>query len=234
MKPFPEPSIKAALYPDNALKVLDGLIENKVLVDLIVTDPPYETTSRGSSGDTGGILTDALNMKGKVFEYNDTDIAEWIDKAYAVLKDGGHCYIMCNNKNLLHYLTVINNSKFKVFKTLIWSKDNCITNMYYMDSHEYIIFCRKGKAVKINNCGTRSVLKVKNPKPKIHPTEKPVELMDILIQNSSRENETVLDPFMGSGSVGVSCIKNKRNFIGVEIDKGFYEIANERIGEKTK
>jgi site-specific DNA-methyltransferase (adenine-specific) len=219
------------IYNDNALNVLDRMILNGTKVDMIFTDPPYRTTARGSYGGTGGILKDELNMKGRVFENNDIDISEWIGKVYEVLKESGHCYIMCNNKNLCHYLTEIKKAKFNIFKTLIWKKDNCITNQYYMDNHEYIIFSRKGRAKKINNCGTKSVLEVANPKNKLHPTEKPTELTDILIENSSKEGEFVLDPFMGVGGCGVSCVKLKRKFIGIEISETYYDIAKLRIEE---
>lgn len=198
-------------------------------IDLIVTDPPYRTTSRGSFGGTGGILKEKLNMKGKVFTHNDIHISDWIGEIYRVLKEGSHCYIMCNNVNLHEYLNEIKKAKFNIFKVLIWKKDNCITNMYYMDSHEYIIFCRKGKAKKINNCGTKSVLEVANVKNKLHPTEKPVELMKILVGNSSQVWDKVLDPFMGAGSTGVACKELNRDFIGIELDEKYFNIAKERI-----
>ena len=67
----------------------------------------------------------------------------------------------------------------------------------------------------------------------IHDTEKPVDLMKILIENSSNENDLVLDPFMGSGSTGLACKMSKRNFIGIEIDKKYFNIAKERIGQNT-
>lgn len=216
------------LIQGDCLELMKDIPDNSV--DLIVTDPPYRTTARGSYGGTGGILKEELNMKGKVFEHNDLDISEWISKLYEVLKESGHCYIMTNNKNLSHYLNEIKKAKFNIFKILIWKKDNCITNMYYMDSHEYIIFCRKGHAVKINNCGTKSVLEIPNPKNKNHPTEKPVDLMRILIENSSNEQDTVLDPFMGTGSTGVASVLSHRNFIGIELDEAYFNIAKERIG----
>lgn len=200
-------------------------------VDLIVTDPPYKTTPRGSFGGTGGILKDELNMKGKVFVHNDIKISDWINELYRVLKKSGHCYIMCNNTNLSEFLTEIKKAKFNIFKTLIWKKDNCITNQYYMDSHEYIIFCRKGKAIKINNCGTKSVLEVANPKNKRHPTEKPVELMKILIENSSSENDIILDPFLGSGTTAVAAVNTNRHYIGFELDEKYFDIACQRLDE---
>lgn len=200
-------------------------------IDLIVTDPPYKITSRGNSGGTGGMLKTKESMNGNVFSHNSIEIEEWISELHRVLKEGSHIYIMCNNKNLSKYLRVINDAGFNIFKTLIWAKNTAITNMYYMDSHEYIIFARKGKAKKINNCGTKSVLEFDNPRNKLHPTEKPVELIDVLIKNSSNEGDLVFDPFMGSSSVALSSIKNNRNYIGFEIDENYYKISLDRIKE---
>ena len=211
------------IYNQNCLEGMKSLPDE--CIDLIVTDPPYKTTPRGSHGGTGGILKDELNMKGKVFVHNNVKISDWVCELYRVLKESGHCYIMCNNTNLNEFLTQIKKAKFNIFKTLIWKKDNCITNQYYMDSHEYIIFCRKGKAIKINNCGTKSVLEVANPKNKKHPTEKPVELMKIFIENSSNEGDIVLDPFFGSGSTLVACIKSNRRYLGYELDPHFFDVA---------
>ena len=85
---------------------------------------------------------------------------------------------------------------------------------------------RKGKAKYINNLGTKNILKIPNIMgTKVHPTEKPVELMKILIENSSNENDIILDPFMGSGATGVACLES----VGCEIDKKYYEIAKHRI-----
>ena len=202
-------------------------------IDLVVTDPPYKTTSRGSSGGTGGILKEEINKKGKVFKHNDIEFNEWLPELYRVLKEKGHAYIMTNNKNLKSMLVEVGNAGFNIFKTLIWAKNSAITNMYYMDSHEYIIFCRKGKAKRINNCGTKSVLNIDNPRNKLHPTEKPVELMGILINNSSNECDTVLDPFIGSGSTAIACINNNRNYIGFELSEEYCKIAEKRISETT-
>ena len=218
------------LYNMDCLEGMKLIPDNSI--DLVVTDPPYKTTSRGSSGGTGGILKDKLNMKGMVFEHNSIKFSEWLPELYRVLKERSHAYIMTNNKNLKDMLIEIENANFEIFKTLIWAKNSPITNMYYMDSHEYIIFCRKGKAKRINNCGTKSVLNIDNVKNKQHPTEKPIDLMKIFIENSSQENEIVLDPFMGAGSTAMACKELKRNFIGFELDKQYYDIANKRISDE--
>jgi DNA modification methylase len=64
---------------------------------------------------------------------------------------------------------------------------------------------------------------------KIHPTEKPLKLIDRLLIACSNEQDVILDPFMGSGSLAISCINNNRNFIGAEIDENYFELANKKI-----
>lgn len=80
---------------------------------------------------------------------------------------------------------------------------------------------------------TKNILDIPNIKAgtKVHPTEKPVDLMKILIENSSNEEDIVCDMFMGSGSTGVACLETNRKFIGCEIDSNFYNIAEDRIKE---
>ena len=113
---------------DNAISILDRMIEKKYQVDLIVTDPPYKTTKRGSSGGTGGMLKDEKFKNGNGgFKNNDINQLDWLMKCYKVLKDDKHIYIMTNNKNLSQTLIDIQTAGFKIFKTLVWAKDNCIT-----------------------------------------------------------------------------------------------------------
>ena len=81
-------------------------------------------------------------------------------------------------------------------------------------------------------CGTKNILRIPNILGnKKHPTEKPVELLKVLIENSSNEGDIVMDCFMGSGSTGVACIETNRKFLGIEIDKKYYDIAVRRIQE---
>jgi len=205
-------------------------------IDLIVTDPPYKLTSRGTSGSMGGEFWKGdLAKNGQVFKSGSLDISNWINECYRVLKDGTHIYIMVNDKNLTYYLKQIENSGFGFVKTLVWVKPNKICGRWYMTQKETIILARKGEQRPINNAGTSDVLftpnfkKLKSDGKNLHNTEKPIELMKILVENSSKENEIVLDPFMGSGTTAIACINTGRNFIGFELDKQYYDIANERI-----
>lgn len=209
-------------------------------IDLVVTDPPYKTTSRGNAGTSGGMLQKEINKKGQVFKHNNIKPQEYIPELYRVLKDGSHCYIMTNHVNLQEMLNVATESGFKFVKCLIWDKGNKIMGQYYMSSFEYILFLRKGKAKRINNCGTADILRVPNIKLKgedgknLHDTEKPVELMKIMIDNSSNEGDIVFDPFMGIGSTGVACLELNRRFIGVELDEQYFPIAKHRIENNLK
>ena len=226
---------KVKLINGNCLDTLKNIPNESI--DLIVTDPPYPTTSRGNAGNSGGMLQKDINKKGKVFTYNNINCKEYAPEFYRLLKDGSHCYVMTNHINLIDMLNTFTDVGFHFIKSLIWNKGNKIMGQYYMSQYEYILFFRKGKGKKINNCGTSDILSISNKKTKdkdgknIHDTEKPVELMEVLVNNSSQENELVLDPFMGVGSTGVACIKNNRNFIGIEIDENYFNIAKSRLEE---
>jgi site-specific DNA-methyltransferase (adenine-specific) len=98
-----------------------------------------------------------------------------------------------------------------------------------MKNAEFIIMLRKGKANYINNQESKQCMQFSNVKNKIHPTEKPILLFENLIKNSTLENQIVLDPFMGSGTTGVACKNLNRNFIGIEMDENYFEIAKARI-----
>ena len=63
----------------------------------------------------------------------------------------------------------------------------------------------------------------------LHPTEKNVDMLKVFVENNTDEAQTVLDPFMGSGSTGIACKNTNRNFIGIELDENYFNIAKERI-----
>lgn len=71
----------------------------------------------------------------------------------------------------------------------------------------------------------------KKPNKPVHPTQKPVALMEYLIKTYTNENELVLDFTMGSGTTGVACVNTNRNFIGIELDEGYFKIAQDRINQ---
>lgn len=209
-------------------------------IDLIATDPPYKTTARGNAGNSGGMLQKDINKKGMVFEHNDTDIEDYLPEFYRVLKDGSHCYIMCNHTNITHFLNVISNSLFHFVKCLIWDKGNKIMGTMYMNCFEYVLFLWKGYARQINNCGTPDLLTFPNVKDKnadgsnIHDSQKPVGLFQTFIINSTERGGVILDPFCGSGTTAIAAIREKRNYICIEKDPHFYEVARKRIDNELR
>ena len=221
------------IFNEDCLVFMKNLEDSSI--DLIVTDPPYKITARGNAGNSGGMMQKKLSMKGKIFEHNDIKPTEYIPEFYRILKDGSHCYIMTNHVNLQEMINVATECGFKFIKSLIWNKGNKIMGQYYMSQFEYILFFRKGKGKKINKCGTADILNVPNKKTKsedgknIHDTEKPLALMKILVENSTQEGETVLDPFMGVGAVPLACKELNRKFIGIELDDNYFDIAYNRI-----
>lgn len=220
------------IYNESCLEVFKRIPNESV--DLIVTDPPYLITARGNSLG-GGMLQNKLCKDGLVFSHNTIKCKEYAGEFYRVLKEGTHCYVMTNNVNLIEMLNEFTNVGFHFVKSLIWDKGNKIIGTYYMSQYEHILFFRKGFGKQINNCGTSDILSIPNIKTKdengnnIHDTEKPVELMKILIENSSKEGDLVLEPFMGSGSTCVAAKMCGRDYIGCEIDEHYFNICKERL-----
>lgn len=173
---------------------------------------------------------------GKMFKHNEISFSAWLPEIYRVLKRGSHCYIMINGRSLKDLQTAAEQAAgkkkkgFQFVNLLAWRKNNKTPNKYYMQQLEFVLLLRKGKARNINNMGTSNCIDVPNIiGKKKHPTEKPVELMSIFVENSSDVGDVVLDPFMGSGSTGVACVNAGRNFIGIELDKQYFDIASQRI-----
>ena len=221
------------LRQGDCLELISKMPDNSI--NLIVTDPPYKVTSRGCSGTMGGYWKEKRAKQGIIFDFNNTSCKEYLPEFYRILKDKSILYLMCNNTNLQEMLNEGTKVGFHFVKCLIWEKGNKICGRYYMNCFEYIILFRKGSDKPINKCGTPDILKIPIKKMKdvngknLHDTEKPVDLMEILVENSSNEGDTVLDPFMGIGATGVACKELNRNFIGIELDENYFNIAKERI-----
>ncbi len=221
------------LYNADCMEVMKTISDKSI--DLVVTDPPYKVTSRGCSGSMGGYWSGNLAKSGNIFKHNSISCKEYLPEFYRVLKDKSICYVMCNNTNLQEIINEGSRVGFKFVKSLIWEKGNKICGRYYMGCFEYILLFRKGGDRPINNCGTPDILKVPIKKLKdkqgnnLHDTEKPINLMKILIENSSNIGDTILDPFLGIGATGIAAAHTNRNFIGIELDQDYYEMAKKRL-----
>ena len=149
-------------------------------------------------------------------------------------------YLWCNKTQLRQYIDFFEDRGCTT-ELLTWHKTNPVPtcNNKYLSDTEYLLFFRE-KGVKVfGSYSTKKKFYVtptnKNDKKLYsHPTIKPLDIIENITINSSEKGATVLDPFMGSGTTGVACINTERKFIGIEIDKDYFEIAQKRINTKLE
>lgn len=225
------------LYQGDCLEVMKNIEDGSV--DLVVTDPPYEIATTGA-----GMYKQA--DKQYVKELNgmkDGFSQEVLDELCRVMKKI-NIYFFCSQKQIIPLLDYFVKKKKCNWNILSWHKTNPIPacgNKYLTDT-EFILFFRE-KGVKVyGSFDTKRTwyvtpLNQSDKKKYGHPTVKPLSILENLVVNSSQKGEVVLDCFMGSGSTGVACLNTNRNFIGIELDEGYFNIAQNRIEEaanKTK
>lgn len=206
-------------------------------IDLVLTDPPYRITAGGGTTITGGIFDRNIHphtRTGKMFDHNEIKFSEWLPEAYRVVKNGSHTYVMCSGRNLSELMVEAGKAGFEFQNLLVWDKGNVTPNRYYMQRTEFILMLKKGASKTINLPGTHNILSFQNGiGDKLHPTEKPVKLMSLLIANSTKEKELVLDPFLGSGTTARATKDLGRNYIGIEISPEYCAIAEKRLQQEV-
>lgn len=216
------------LMNGDSLELLKDIPDESI--DLIVTDPPYKIITGGDSDGKNSVRPKGM-LAGDRKLFDVPPAEKWIPQIFRILKNGAHCYIFTNVLNMQRMLNCCMESGFLLHNILVWEKNNCTPSQFYMKNCEYVLFLRKGKAKWINNIGeSKTVHSFKNIiGRKTHPTEKPVELLQFYIENSSQQGDIVCDPFMGTGATGVACSNANRRFVGMEIDVEYYKIATERM-----
>ena len=160
-------------------------------------------------------------------------ILEWFYKNYLkeidrVLKDDGRIYLFANSDSYaLFYLHLY--QYVKKIRCFVWDKIMCSLGYTFRHQHELILYAERPNAKPIKT-GTGDIFKFRavKAKGKSHPAEKPVDLLKHILQN--HKNETILDTFMGTGSIGVACKELGLNYIGMELEPEYYEVAKSRIG----
>lgn len=219
---------RITLICGNSLEILPKL--KKGIVNAVVTDPPYKITSGGNTSGqmTGGIFDpEVYNNNGKIVG-DSPKFTDWFPLIYD-LNTNLEVFTMTNDKNLQDMLNAATDAKFKLHNVLLWDKGIPTPNRWFMKSVEFTCYFWRGRARNINDMGAQQYQRIK-PKigNRLHPTEKPIELMRVYIENATNENDYVLDPFMGSGSTGVACINTNRKFIGIEKEKKHFDTAVEQ------
>lgn len=221
------------VFHGDCRKVLSSLDEGSF--DLLVTDPPYRLN------DTSGSMTSSSKTEKWTGHLkagdttaniqNEIEFKEWLPIVYRSLRDPSHAYIFCNDKNLHKLINSALSVGFRLHNVLVWKKNNVTPNRWYMKNCEFVVFLHKGKSFPIAKLGSAQFLPFENISGvnKTVPTEKPVELLKLLIENSSDYGGLVLDPFCGSGSTGIASLLLNRLFVGIDISEECVNLTRQKI-----
>lgn len=193
-------------------------------VDMILTDPPY-----GIAFQSGHRTSRYERIKG---DQNLDWLDDFVEEIFRVSKNNTAHYMFCS----FHHIDVFKQAiqkRFKVKNIITWVKSN--TSMGdlkgdFASKTEFIIFFQKGRRL-INGKRDSNVFEYNKTRNELHPTQKPVDMTEYMLSKFSDEGNIILDPFMGSGTTGVACKNLNRNFIGIELDDKYFEIAKRRISE---
>jgi site-specific DNA-methyltransferase (adenine-specific) len=215
---------RATLYLGDCRDILPTLGK----VDAVVTDPPYLLESGGIRLGMGGKFNnDRYNNNGAIIPC-DIQFNDFMPLIAATLSQG-HAYFMVNNRHVQGALNAAESAGFRFHNLLVWDKGTGTPNRWYMKNCEFVLFLFRGRAKPINDCGSRQLIRCPNVISGQHETEKPVALMEHYIGNSSQRGQTILDPFMGGGTTGVAAVQMGRDFIGIEREPDYFDIACKRI-----
>lgn len=198
-------------------------------VDLVLTDPPFKMTKNGKSCRPNYMTA---NSTGTLFNSPLIKPDVWMNECFRVLKNGTHFYTFCNINDIQNYLVVASEIGFKLHNIVDMIKNTKMPNRWYLKYTERVLFFRKGKSKKINDVTSRDYFFVEMPtlkNGKKHPTEKPLDFIEKMVNNSTTKGSLILDPFAGGGTTLVAAKNLGRQFIGIEKEKEYYDICVERL-----
>ena len=214
------------LHLGDCLDVLRSLPDASV--DAVITDPPYGISYQSAR------RTDKSQWKPKIAGDSQPFIW-WLCDAARILKPGGALLCFCRWDVAESFRLAIGWADLKVRSQVIWDRvvhgagDPAVSPA---PCHDMIWYATKGRRV-FHGKRPKSVVRSSrlSGTALVHPNEKPLGLMIDLAESYAAPGETVLDPFMGSGTTGVACVRTGRNFVGCEIDPKYHAIAQRRINE---
>lgn len=210
----------------------DCIVDMKSLpdqsVDMILTDIPYgEVTKNGAErAKYGGQLRKIDKGAADTLTF---DLDTFLEQSARITK--GSVYIFCGIEQVSKIYSYFDKHKDFMVRQSGWRKTNpspANGQHMWLSSLENCIFAKRRKT-KFNQSCKNSIWDFPVGRSKRHPTEKPLKLFEYLIESSSDEGDIVLDPCMGSGTTAEACINLNRKYIGYEINKEYYKIAEERI-----
>lgn len=208
------------MYKEDAVTWLRTL-ENES-VDLVVTDPPYESLEKHRSKGTTTRLKHSKSSSNDWFAiFPNERFDELFREIYRVLKKDSHFYLFCDQETMFVAKPIAESVGFKFWKPLVWDKQAIGMGYHYRARYEFVLFFEKGKR-KLNDLGVPDVLECKRVW-RGYPTEKPTELLETLIKQSTEKGELVVDPFFGSGATLVAAQNLDRAFKGSDVSDSAHE-----------
>ena len=236
---------KIDLKNGDSIEILKSFPDGSV--DMIFADPPYNLSGKGHITCKNGKKVACDKGEWDVIEDIHGFNEEWLKECKRVLSDDGTIWISGTLHNHPSIGVLLKKLEFWIINDIVWFKPNAPPQLQpnrLAPSTELIWLASKSKKyyfdyykAKEFNGGKQMrnlwTLTAKRHKTE-HPTEKPEDLLERIILLGSKEGDVILDPFMGSGTTGVVSKRLGRNFIGIEVDNDFFNIAKNRINsEKT-
>jgi site-specific DNA-methyltransferase (adenine-specific) len=199
-------------------------------VDLVITDPPYESLEKHRAVGTTTRLKHSKASSNDWFSiFPNARFPELFREIYRVLRKNRHLYLFCDPETAFVAKPLGEAAGFRFWKPLVWDKKRIGMGYHYRSRYEFILFFEKGKR-KLHDLGVADIIEC----PRIHngyPTEKPVPVSEVLVRQSTEPGELVVDPFMGSGSVGAAATQLGRSFAGADICAEALDVAMRRLSE---
>jgi site-specific DNA-methyltransferase (adenine-specific) len=214
------------------LSAVDAVVWLRALptesVDLVITDPAYESLEKHRAVGTTTRLKHSKASSNDWFTiFPNARFGELFAELYRVLKKNTHFYLLCDAETTFIAKPAAEQAGFRFWKPLVWDKCTIGMGYHYRARYEFVLFFEKGKR-RLNDLGVADIITV----PRIrggYPAEKPPEVAEVLIRQSSAPGDIVADPFMGSGSVGVAAARLGRRFLGNDLNPDAVRIAAQRL-----
>jgi site-specific DNA-methyltransferase (adenine-specific) len=217
------------LYNEDCLTGIAKLKDNSI--DAVITDPPYNISKENRFHTMGRAGTD-FGEWDKGF-----DQLAWLRVVMPKIKDGGALIIFNAWRVLGELYPFLEDNRFTVKEMLTWKKPNPMprnTDRLYVTSCEFAIWAVKGKGWTFNrqrDSYENAIFTHTTPSPteRIHPTQKPVGLMQDLVKIHTNKGDLILDPFSGSGTTALASLSLQRNFIGFELSSEYFDKTHKRL-----
>ena len=195
-------------------------------IDMVLTDPPYGMDFQSNRRVVNAKFAKIANDK------NLDWVGLFVDECHRVMAANSAIYFFCSWHNIDYFKQAIER-KFKLKNMIVWVKNNHGSGDLkggYAPQHEIVFYACKGRVLNRGKRLPDVIYADKIPSAKlVHPTEKNISMLEVFVGQHTDAGMSVLDPFMGSGTTGVAAANLNRNFIGIELDENYFNIAKERI-----